>query len=113
MAKHKKKSKVQKRGKLRREKSATPRKARRVSKVAKRTVASPKLKRARVKKAARKVKQSVNPPVETVIVEIIEQPAPSVINGTEVEETPGSGLRRALKRMNPNRKSSQGSTPGN
>ena len=52
-------------------------------------------------KAARKVKQPVTPVVETV--EVIEQPALGVITVTEVEETPNSGLRRALKRMNPNR----------
>ena len=56
-----------------------------------------------VKKAARKVKQPVTPVVETVAVEVIEHPAPGVITVTEVEETPGSGLQRALKRMNPNR----------
>jgi hypothetical protein len=49
----------------------------------------------------RKVKAPVTPVVETV--EVIEQPAPGVITATVVEETPGSGLQRALKRMNPNR----------
>ena len=98
MAKRKKRSKVQKRGKLPR--GNKRRKTRKVSKAAKRAVA-----RARppVKKAARKVKQPVTPVVETVAVEVIEQPAPGVINGTEVGETPSSGLQRALKRMNPNR----------
>ena len=101
MAKRKKRSKVQNRGKLpRRNKRG---KARRVTKAAKRTVAKAKPKRSSVKKAARKAKQPVAPVVETVAVEVIEQPAPGLINGTEVEETPGSGLRRALKRMNPNR----------
>jgi hypothetical protein len=61
------------------------------------------IKEAAVKKAARKVKQSGAPVVETVAVEVIEQPAPDVVTVTEVEETPGSGLRRALKSMNPNR----------
>jgi hypothetical protein len=39
-----------------------------------------------VKKAARKVKLPVAPVVETVAVDVIEQPAP-VIAVTEVEET--------------------------
>jgi hypothetical protein len=86
MAKRKKQSKVQKRGKLPR------RKARRVSKAVrgkptKRTVARAKPKPATVKKAARKVKQPVAPVVETVAVGVIEQPAPGAITVTEVEET--------------------------
>ena len=103
MTKREKQSKVQKRGKLPRGSSAKRGKARRVSRAAKRTVAKAKPKRAPVKKAAQKVNQPVAPVVETVAVEVIEQPAPGVINGTEIEETPGSGLQRALKRMNPNR----------
>jgi hypothetical protein len=92
MAKRKKVSKVQKRGKLPRRKSATRGKARKVSKSArgkatKRTAATAKPKHAPVKKAARKAKQSVTPVVETVAVEVIEQPAPGVITVTEVEET--------------------------
>jgi hypothetical protein len=90
MAKHKKASKVQKRAKLRRGKSATRAKARRVSKAAeapKRPVAKAKPKPAPVKKAAGKVKQPVTPVVETVAVEVVEQPAPGVITVTEVEET--------------------------
>jgi hypothetical protein len=90
MAKRKKASKVQKRAKLRRGNSAKRGKARRVAKAAKatkRTVAKAKPKHATVKKAARKVKQSVTPVVETVAVEVIEQPAPGVITVTEVEET--------------------------
>jgi hypothetical protein len=102
VAKRKKASKVQKRAKLRRGTSAKLRKARKAA-PAKRTVAKAKPKRSPVKKAARKVKQPVTPVVETVAVEVIEQPAPGVITVTEVEETPGSGLQRALKRMNPNR----------
>ena len=43
--------------------------------------------RAKPKKAARKVKQPVTPVVETVAVEVIEQPTPGVITVTEVEET--------------------------
>jgi hypothetical protein len=88
MAKRKKGSKAQKRGKLPRRKSATRGKSPRVSKAApKPTVAKAKPKRASVKKAARKVKQPVTPVVETVAVEVIEQPAPGVITDTEVEET--------------------------
>jgi hypothetical protein len=83
MAKRKRGSKVLKR------KGATARpKARKVSKAArgkttKRTVASAKPKSAPVKKAAPKVKQPVAPAVETVAVEVIEQP----VAVTEVEET--------------------------
>ena len=86
--------------------SAKRGKARRVAKAAKATkptVAKAKPKPAPAKKAARKVKQPVTPVVETVAVEVIEQPASGVITVREVEETPSSGLRRALKRMNPNR----------
>ena len=87
MAKRKKASKVQKRAKLRRGNSAKRGKARRVSRAAKRTVARAKPKHAAVKKAARKAKQPVTPVVETVAVEVIEQPAPGVITVTEIEET--------------------------
>ena len=90
MAKSKKASKVQKRAKLRRGNSAKRGKARKAAKAAKatkRTVARANPKPAPVKKAARKVKQPVNPVVETVAVEVIEQPAPGVITVTEVEET--------------------------
>ena len=81
MAKRKKRSKAQKR------KAATARgKARKPSKAAKatkRTVAKakPKHKPAPLKKAAPKVKQPVAPVVETVAVEVIEQP----VAVTEVE----------------------------
>jgi hypothetical protein len=90
MAKRKKESKVQKRAKLRRGNSAKRGKARRVSKAAKatkRTVVRAKPKPAPVKKVARKVKRPVTPVVETVAVEVIEQPAPGVITVTEIEET--------------------------
>jgi hypothetical protein len=92
MAKRKKASKVQKRGKLPRRKSTTRGKARKVSKSAsgkatKRTVATAKPKHAPVKKAAPKVKPPVTAVVETVAVEVIEQPAPGVITVTEVEGT--------------------------
>ena len=85
MAKRKQGSKVQKRGKLPRGSSAKRGKARKAAQA--KTVAKAKPKRAPVKKAVRKVKQPVAPLVETVAVEVIEQPAPGVITVTEVEET--------------------------
>ena len=87
MAKRKKGSKVQKRAKLRKGNSAKRGKARKAAhaKATRRTVAKAKPKTAPVKKAARKVKQPVAV-VETVAVEVIEQPAPGVITVTEVEE---------------------------
>jgi len=45
------------------------------------------LKKAAGKVNARKAKQPVTPVVETVVVDVIEQPAPGVITVTEVEET--------------------------
>jgi hypothetical protein len=78
MAEPKKGSKVRKR------KGATARpKARKVAKSAKATKRTAKLKHAPVKEAAPKVKQPVAPAVETVAVEVIEQP----VAVTEVEET--------------------------
>jgi hypothetical protein len=89
MAKRKKGSKAQSRAKLRRANSAKRGKAHKAARA--KTVAKAKPKRAPVKKAARKVKQPVAPVVEavveTVAVEVIEQPAPGVITVTEVEET--------------------------
>jgi hypothetical protein len=85
MAKRKKGSKVQSRAKLRRANSAKRGKARKAAKAARRAVAKAKPKPAPVKKAARKMKQPVAAVVETVAVEVIEQPA--VITVTEVEET--------------------------
>jgi hypothetical protein len=85
MAKRKKASKVQKPAKLRSSaKRGKARKATKAAKATKPTVAKAKPKPAPVNKAARKVKQPVTPVVETVAVEVIEQPAPGV---TEVEET--------------------------
>jgi hypothetical protein len=85
MAKRKKQSKVQMRkGATARPKARKPSKA---VKAMKPTVAKAKPKRAPVKKAARRIKQSVAPAIETVAVEVIEQPAPGVITVTEVEET--------------------------
>jgi hypothetical protein len=75
--------------KYKREKGATARpKARKVAKPAqakatKRTVAKAKPKPAPVKKVVRKVKRPIAPVVETVAVEVIEQP----VAVTEVEET--------------------------
>ena len=85
MAKRKKASKVQKRGKLPRGKSARRAKARKAAQT--KTVAKAKPKRTPVKKAARRMKQPVAPAVETFAAEAIEQPAPGVITVTEVEET--------------------------
>ena len=88
MAKRKKASKVQKRAKLRSAaKRGKTRKAAKAAKATKRTVAKAKPKPAPVNKASRKVKKPVTPVVETVAVEVIEQPAPGVITVTEVEET--------------------------
>jgi hypothetical protein len=124
MAKRKKASKVQKRGKLQSAaKRGKARTAAKAAKAPKRTVARAKPKPAPVKKVARKVKPPVAPVVETVAVEVVAQPAPGVITVTEVEETEvrkaswtQKGMVRprpgALKRMNPNRQSSRGSTPG-
>ena len=83
MAKRKKGSKVQKRAKLRKGKSARRGKARKVARPAQATKRTSKLKRAPVKKAARRIEQPVTPAVETVPVEVIEQP----VAVTEVEET--------------------------
>ena len=100
MVKRKKASKVQKRAKLRSSaKRGKARKAAKAAKAPKRTVAKAKRKPAPVKKAARKVKQPVTPVVETVAVEVIEQPAPGVITVTEVEETKSCGTRRRLNRF--------------
>ncbi len=83
MAKRKKKSKVQKRAKPRRGNSAKRGKARKAAQAKRVAKAKP----TPVKKAARKVKQPVAPVVESVAVEVIEQPAPGMITVTEVEET--------------------------
>ena len=63
--------------------SAKRSKARKVVKAAKRAVAKTKPKHAPVKTAERKVKQPVAPVVETVAVEVIEQP----VAVTEAEGT--------------------------
>ena len=86
MAKRKKQSsKVQKKkGAKARPKVKKPSKAARGKAAAQRTVASAKPKRAPAKK--RRMKQPTAPAVETVAVEVTEQPAPGVITVTEVEE---------------------------
>jgi CelD/BcsL family acetyltransferase involved in cellulose biosynthesis len=85
MAKRKKQSsKVQKRkGAKARPKAKKLSNATRGKAVAKGAAARTKPKRAPVKKVAR----PVAPAVETVAVEVIEQPAPGVTTVTEVEET--------------------------
>jgi hypothetical protein len=87
MAKRKKEPKAKKRAKLRRGNSAKRAKRHKAAKAGKRTVARAKPKRAPVKEVARKVKQPAAPVVETMAVEVIEQPAPGVTAVTEVEET--------------------------
>ena len=97
MAKRKTRAKVQpkKRAKPRRRPAAVRGKARKVSKSArvkatKPTVAGAKPKRAATKKAVRKKGQRMKTPgpgVETVVVDVIEEPAPGAITVTEIEET--------------------------
>jgi hypothetical protein len=82
MAKRKKGSKVQKRAKARKGRSAKRVKAR--SRAQAKTVAKAKTKRKPTKKTAPRMKK---PAIETVIVDLIEQPAPGVITVTELEET--------------------------
>jgi hypothetical protein len=86
MAKRKKQSsKVQKKkGATARPKAKKPSRAARGKAAAQQTVARAKPKRAPAK---RRMKHSTAPAVETVAVEVIEQPAPGVITVTEVEET--------------------------
>jgi hypothetical protein len=67
-----------------RPKAKKPSKAARGKAATQRTVARAKPKRAPAKK---RMKQPTAPAVETVAVEVIEQPAPGVITATEVEET--------------------------
>jgi len=96
MAKRKKRAKAQpkRRGKLRRKISAAQGRARKASKSArrggtKRAVGSAKSKRA-LKEALRKKRQRMISPsreIETVVVDVIEEPAPGVITITEFEET--------------------------
>jgi sRNA-binding protein len=88
LAKRKKRAKVQKRAKRRSSAKRDKAKSAKAAKATKRTVARTKPKPAPVKKAAPKVVRRVKKPVvETVVVDLIEQPAPGVITVTEVEET--------------------------
>jgi hypothetical protein len=86
MAKRKKGSKVQKRGKLAKGNSARRAKARKAAQA--KTVVKAKPKRAPAKKAARKerMKQPVAPAVETVAV---ERPAPEFEEVSKVSRGPG------------------------
>jgi hypothetical protein len=94
MAKRKKRAKAQpkRRAKLKTRKASKQR-----ARGTKRAIARAKPKRAGVKKAARKKEQRMKPPspaVETVVVDVVEEPVPGVITVTEFEETrvtrPGS-----------------------
>jgi hypothetical protein len=95
VAKRKKRTKVRakKRPKPRGRRAALRAKARKVSKSARGKepmVAGAKPERAARKKAVRKKDQRMKPPgpaVETVVVDVIEEPAPGVITVTEFEET--------------------------
>jgi hypothetical protein len=97
MAKRKKRAKVRpkKRPKPRGRRVAVRAKTRRVSKSArekavKPMVAGAKPQRAARKKAVRKKEQRMKPPgpaVKTVVVDVIEEPAPGVITVTEFAET--------------------------
>ena len=97
MAKRKKRAKV-----LRRKSTNVRGKARKASRSArgkakKRMIARAKPKRARVKKAARKKVQRMKqetPAVETVVVDVIDEPVPGVITVTEFEETEVRGIGR-------------------
>jgi hypothetical protein len=82
MAKRKKGSKVQKRAKARKGNSAKRVTAR--GRAQAKTVAKAKAKRKPGKKTAPRMKK---PAAETVIVDLIEQPAPGVITVTKIEET--------------------------
>ena len=97
MAKRKNRAKVQskKQAKPRRRRAAVRGKTRKLSKsvrgkAMKPMVAGAKPQRAARKKAVRKKEQGMKPPgpeVETVVVDVIEEPAPGVITVTETEET--------------------------
>ena len=97
MAKRKKRAKV-----LRRKSTKVRGKARKASRSArgkakKRMIAGAKPKRAGVKKAARKKVQRMKqetPAVETVVVDVIDEPVPGVITVTEFEETEVRGIGR-------------------
>jgi hypothetical protein len=83
-------AKGKKRSSVGRGKSSVRGKSRKMSKArgktAKRTAARAKPKRPAATKKVRAMKPSA-PSVETVVVDVIEQPAPGVVTVTEVEET--------------------------
>jgi hypothetical protein len=96
MAKRKKRAKVRpkKRANPRRRHAAVHGKSRKVSKSARgkgtKPTARAKPPRASTKKVMRKKERQMKPPgpgVETVVVDVIEEPAPGVITVTEIEET--------------------------
>jgi hypothetical protein len=96
MAKRKKRANVQpkKRAKSRRRHAAVRGKARKVSKSARgkgtKPTAGAKPQRASTKKVTQKKERQMKPPgpgVETVVVDVIEEPASGVITVTEIEET--------------------------
>jgi hypothetical protein len=91
VVKRKTRAKVQpkKRAKPRRRRAAVRGKARKVSKSARVKATKPTVAGAKPKRAATKG-QGMKPPepeVETVVVDVIEEPAPGVITVTEIEET--------------------------
>ena len=115
MAKRKKRAKVQPKKRAKPRRAAVRGKARKVSKSArgtamKPTVAGAKSRRAARKKAVRKKEQGMKPPgpdLETVVVDVIEEPAPGVITVTGIEETQilagagrtGGVLKRSVYRL--------------
>jgi hypothetical protein len=84
-------AKGKKRGPVRRGKSSVRGKVRKTAKArgktAKRIAARAKPKRAAAKKKKVHAMKPGSPSVETVVVDVIEQPAPDVITVTEFEET--------------------------
>ena len=99
MAKRQKRARAprEKRAIVRKRKSTTRRQARKApttrNRKTKRTIAKPRVKskRARAKNAPPKIIQRVkpqrSPELETVVVDVIEEPIPGVITVTEFEET--------------------------
>jgi hypothetical protein len=89
MAKRKTRAKVQlkKRAKPRRRRAAVRGKARKASKSARVKATKPTVAGAKPKRAATVQKPPSRPAVETVVVDVIEEPAPGVITVTEIEET--------------------------
>jgi hypothetical protein len=94
MAKRKKRAKAKRRAKLRRTTSTARNRARKASKSARRGKTK-RTKRAAKKVLRRKQQRAKSPSrdVETVVIDVIEEPVPGVITVTEFEETqiPGRG----------------------